>query len=69
MDKSEEVAFCKKRIQEQNKYIEETTSKAMDPFRRTELINSAKGVRKNFRQRLVELVGLAGYVHFKLFEE
>lgn len=69
MDKSEEVTFCKKRIVEQNKYIEETTSKAMDPYRRIELIHSAKGVRKNFRKRLMQLVGVAGYVHFKMFEE
>lgn len=69
MTKSEEVEFCKKRIQEQNKYIEETTSKAMDPYRRIELIHSARGVRKNFRKRLIQLVGVAGYMHFKLFEE
>ena len=69
MIKSEEVAFCKKRIIEQNKYIQETTSKAMDPSYRTELIHSAKAVRHNFRKRLVHLLGVAGCVHFKLFEE
>lgn len=69
MNRSEEVEFCKKRIIEQNKYITDTTSKAMDPYDRTELIHVAQRVRKNFRKRLVQLVGVSGYVHFKLFEE
>lgn len=69
MTRAEEVEFCKKRIIEQNEYIFETVNKKMTFGRRRDLITCAIIVRKRFQKRLMELVGMFGYVYFKLYEE
>lgn len=69
MNRPEAIEFSKKRIIEQNEYIFETVNKKMTFGRRRDLITCAIIVRKRFQSRLMELVGMFGYIYFKLYEE
>ncbi len=70
MNRPESIAFCKKRIIEQNDYIKTTSRKKDIPYnRKRELLVSAIIIRKRFRAMLLQHIGLAGYVSFRLYEE
>lgn len=69
MNRPQEIEFYKKRIIEQNEYIRTTARKKIIHERKRELLFSAIVVRRRFRFRLTHLVGLAGYVCFRLYEE
>lgn len=69
MNRPQEIEFSKKRIIEQNAYIRETARKRIPHERKRELLFCAIVIRRKFRFRLTHLVGLAGYVCFRLYEE
>lgn len=69
MNRYQEIEFSKKRIIEQNEYIRTTARKKITQDQKRELLFSAIVVRKRFRSRLCQLLGLTSYVAFKLFEE
>lgn len=70
MNRPEVIAFSKKRVIEQNEYINKTSArKDIHYSRKRELLISAIIVRRRFRIALIHLLGLAGYVAFRLYEE
>lgn len=70
MNRPEAIAFCKKRIIEQNEYVNTTASRKDITYpRKRELLVSAILVRYRFKVGLIHLIGLCGYACFKLYEE
>lgn len=70
MNRPEAIIFSKKRVIEQNEYINKTACrKDITYSRKRELLVSAIIVRYRFRLALIHLVGLSGYACFKLYEE
>lgn len=70
MNRPEAIAFSKKRVIEQNEYINKTSArKDITHVRKRELLFCAIVVRQRFRAALIHFLGLAGYVAFRLYEE
>lgn len=70
MNRPEAIAFCKKRIIEQNEYINTTASRRdITHTRKRELLVSAIIVKYRFGLGLIHLIGLSGYKCFRIYEE